>query len=62
MNVESLQEVRQQGIHELRKLSTRLNDGQSQLDCQGVSGLNENEMEALFSNIRPEWRIAQEFI
>lgn len=55
---ERLVEVRQEGIEALRNLSKRLNDsnGESKLDCTGVSSLNQDEMAALFHHIRPQWR------
>ena len=55
---ERLVEVRKEGIEALRNLSERLNNsnGESKLDCTGVSSLNQDEMAALFHHIRPQWR------
>jgi ABC-type phosphate/phosphonate transport system substrate-binding protein len=55
---ERLVEVRKEGIEALRNLSERLNNsnGESKLDCTGVSSLNQDEMTALFHHIRPQWR------
>lgn len=60
---ERLVEVRKEGIEALRSLSQRLNNsnGESKLDCTGVSSLDQNEMAALFHHIRPEWRRRAEF-
>jgi ABC-type phosphate/phosphonate transport system substrate-binding protein len=53
---ERLADVRQQGIDALKGLSERLNSEQSILDCTDVAGLEEEEIKALFSYIRVEWR------
>jgi ABC-type phosphate/phosphonate transport system substrate-binding protein len=60
---ERLVEVRKKGIEALRSLSQRLNNsnGESKLDCTGVSSLDQNEMAALFHHIRSEWRRRGEF-
>jgi ABC-type phosphate/phosphonate transport system substrate-binding protein len=55
---ERLVEVRKEGIEALKNLSERLNNsnGESKLDCTGVSSLNQDEIAALFYHIRPQWR------
>jgi ABC-type phosphate/phosphonate transport system substrate-binding protein len=55
---ERLVEVRKEGTEALRNLSERLDksNGESKLDCTGVSSLNQDEMAALFYHIRPQWR------
>jgi|GEM_PF-6928588 len=45
---------------EIRKLSKELNTGNHQLDCSGISSLTSKELNALFSQIRPEWMTYQE--
>ncbi|MCU0537523.1 MAG: phosphate/phosphite/phosphonate ABC transporter substrate-binding protein [Hydrococcus sp. Prado102] len=51
----NLNETRQRGCSELRKVSARLNNGEK-LDCSGVYGLTTRQLKALFSQIRLEWR------
>lgn len=57
---ERLADIRQEGTKALEGLSKRLNDEQSILDCSGVSGLEQEEMDALFHHIRQDWRTNQE--
>lgn len=57
---ERLADIREEETKALEGLSKRLNDEQSILDCSGVSGLEQEEMDALFHHIRASWRTNQE--
>jgi serine/threonine-protein kinase len=58
----NLRTLRRQGIESIENGSCLVNDldGEEKFDCTGVFGLENEELEALFSGIRNEWQEFQE--
>ena len=56
----SLSEYLSKGEAGLRDLSKILNSGEDTLDCTDVQALDDKELKALFSRIRPEWMTDEE--
>ena len=55
-----LKSVLEQPLNEISAVSRVLNSGAARLDCTNVYNLEPEQLNALFSHIRPEWRRWQE--